>query len=289
MRLSQLSATLLVAVALSGCSVGIGGYLGNNETGELAQNIGTDTASYQVVDLDSGVITQRETIPDLTSDPAYRTSRLVFRRVAGGSESTGAAVSEIGAQGDETKADVQVTHFYIAVFEITQAQWVRLTTRAGATSSPWSTVTPVNVVSGVGDSYPAWGLSRQVVERALAAQPGTARMALPSETQWEVAARGDTTTAFWWGDDPDEATVTTRARVVETNGGGSGPTLVGSLTPNPLGLYDIAGNVWELTASGALRGGSWHDTVYQARSANRLTIDTSTAHALVGVRPILVP
>ena len=51
----------------------------------------------------------------------------------------------------------------------------------------------------------------------------------------------------------------------------------------------MAGNVWELTSLGSLRGGSWHDTVFQARSANRLAIASTTPHALVGVRPILIP
>ncbi len=293
--------SMLVAVGVmtsltlvTGCSAGAGGFVANDASGQLAQNIGVSTATYQVVDLDSGAVSQRESIPDLTTDPAWRSSRLVFRRVSTQTARTGAGAGELGAQTDESAATLQVSHFYIAVFELTQAQWQRLSARAGAASTPWTAVTPSNVVTGTGDHFPAWGLSRQLVEQALSAQSlsgqtGTSRLALPTQAQWETAARAGTSTAFWWGDDPDETTVASRARVAETNGGGDGPAQVGTLAANPLGLYDVAGNVWELTADGALRGGSWHDTVLQARSANRVVIDTATAHALVGVRPILIP
>jgi formylglycine-generating enzyme required for sulfatase activity len=60
---------------------------------------------------------------------------------------------------------------------------------------------------------------------------------------------------------------------------------------NGHGLYDTHGNVWEWVDSiaGTVRGGSWNDSVPMARSANRLALDQSTRHPLVGMRLVLVP
>ncbi len=63
---------------------------------------------------------------------------------------------------------------------------------------------------------------------------------LLSEAEWEYACRAGTTTRFWWGDDitPENANY--------GGGGNLGKTAeVGSYPPNPWGLYDMHGNVWE--------------------------------------------
>jgi formylglycine-generating enzyme required for sulfatase activity len=81
------------------------------------------------------------------------------------------------------------------------------------------------------------------------------RYRLPTEAEWEYAARAGTDTAYWWGNEmkPDMA-----------NGFGSNKTLaVGSFQPNPFGLYDTAGNVvewvqdcWHENYKGAPQDGS---------------------------------
>ncbi|TGO03097.1 hypothetical protein PN36_12910 [Candidatus Thiomargarita nelsonii] len=79
---------------------------------------------------------------------------------------------------------------------------------------------------------------------------------LPSEAQWEYAARAGTETKYWWGN---------TASHEYANYGNWGPVVkgkdrweytapVGSFAPNPFGIYDTVGNVWEWCAD------SWHGT-----------------------------
>jgi formylglycine-generating enzyme required for sulfatase activity len=66
---------------------------------------------------------------------------------------------------------------------------------------------------------------------------------LPTEAEWEYAARAGTATRFWWGDD-DSAAVA-HAWFKNNSDGHSHP--VGSKPTNPFGLYDMVGNVWQWT------------------------------------------
>ncbi len=99
----------------------------------------------------------------------------------------------------------------------------------------------INVSWQDAQDYAAW-LSRQTGQ--------TYR--LPSEAEWEYAARAGTTTAYWWGDALGKN---------HANGGGGGSVWdgkqtapVGSFAANPWGLHDTAGNVWEWVAD------CWHDS-----------------------------
>ncbi|HTD60670.1 MAG TPA: formylglycine-generating enzyme family protein [Gemmatimonadaceae bacterium] len=67
---------------------------------------------------------------------------------------------------------------------------------------------------------------------------------LPSETEWEYAARGGTSTWFWWGDDDSGAT--RHAWYKDNADGHTHP--VGLRPANGFGLFDIVGDVWQWTA-----------------------------------------
>lgn len=144
-----------------------------------------------------------------------------------------------------------------------------------------------------GDDIPVANVShddvmQQFLPRLERLVPGLAA-GLPSEAEWEYAARAGTSTAFPWGDEPDPKRMNFRA-----SSESSQPLSVRALPPNPWGLMQMHGNLWEWcdddyavygadealdprTAAAAaeaagrvLRGGSWVGGALYCRSARRL-------------------
>jgi len=109
---------------------------------------------------------------------------------------------------------------------------------------------------------------------------------LPTEAEWEYAARAGTETKYWWGNDIGENKANCDNHHCGDRFNYTAP--VGSFAPNPFGIYDTAGNVWEWTCSPytdryngqeqlcvnsasllVLRGGSWNFDAREARAAGR--------------------
>jgi formylglycine-generating enzyme required for sulfatase activity len=246
------SVAFVVVFALFGCS----------GSSELATDIGELSSNYLILDLTTGARSTASSIPDLTTNAAYRDGQMVFRRVEVGS---GAA--------------------WLAVFEVTQGQWARI---GGGT--PWTAISKSLVgASAIAPGLPAFNISYEDVAVGLGAWNAGrgVRLEVPTEREWNAAAG----TAIWpWGATSDRTSVEANAAVYETQDGVIGPRPVGSKAANPLGFYDLAGNIWEWTSPGAaVRGGSWHDPVIAAATANRISaqdggIDGLSSHALIGVR-----
>jgi formylglycine-generating enzyme required for sulfatase activity len=122
---------------------------------------------------------------------------------------------------------------------------------------------------------------------------------LPSESEWEYAARAGTTTPFWWGTSITPTQANYNGKYIYAGGGSKGEwrkatVPVGSFQTNPWGLFNVHGNVWEWcedvwhdTYNGAptdssawlqgggdagrriARGGSWNNNPRKLRAANR--------------------
>ncbi len=282
-----LSAAALAAAILlnAGCDSGTG-VDGRTADGQgVGDSVGVVEAEWLVIDLVTGVAESRRDLSDLATNPAYRSTKLVVRRIAPPSAVVGSAAGERWALDDETRTTVTPNPYFMAVFELTRGQWRHL-----SATTPWSSVTPAALAGLTDDDHlPLCGASLEQIAAACGAWRLPGRLTVPGAEQWEIGCRGGTTGIFSWGEQIDEATVRRFAVVRQTAGGGDGPHPVGEREPNAYGLYDTHGNVWEWVADGTVRGGSWHDGLPMARSANRVDLDRSTPYALAGVRLIYAP
>ncbi|MEH2512970.1 formylglycine-generating enzyme required for sulfatase activity/class 3 adenylate cyclase [Nitrobacteraceae bacterium AZCC 1564] len=129
---------------------------------------------------------------------------------------------------------------------------------------------------------------------------------LPSEAEWEYAARGGTQTTYWWGDQFQNGIVNCK-NCLDT-AVGEQPLKVGSLKPNPFGLHDMGGGVdqwvedcWHKNYQGApsdgsawisdgdctsrvIRSGSWRNDASSARPASRDRYDAVVRYPTHGFR-----
>jgi formylglycine-generating enzyme required for sulfatase activity len=177
--------------------------------------------------------------------------------------------------------------FYLGKYEVTQAQWEAV---MGTNPSHFigNLHRPVENVS--------WEDVQAFIKR-LNQQEGWEVCRLPTEAQWEYAARAGTTTQRY--DDVDAIAWDAENSSKETHE-------VGQKRPNAWGLYDMLGNVWEWChdgrrrytaeavvdpmgppgagASRVIRGGSWYDPVQDVRAATRFGIVPGNRFGYLGFR-----
>jgi formylglycine-generating enzyme required for sulfatase activity len=250
----------------------------------VAEQTGRAVAEVVILDLQDGTVATRRSLPPgMDSDPAYRDRLLVLVGLPAGSSNGGSPVGSRWALSDEAPRQIGSGRLFMSVYEVTRAQWLRL---GGAAT--WEAA-DLAALGGTGSLLPAHGVSQSAAQDILAASGRRfeVTLRLPSESEWEYACRAGGAGMFAWGDAMDFATVTQHAVTAETRGVGAGPLVAGQRRGNTWGLQDMHGNLWELTADGQVRGGSWLDALPMARSANRLALDPETAHPLVGVRPVM--
>jgi formylglycine-generating enzyme required for sulfatase activity len=167
--------------------------------------------------------------------------------------------------------------FWLADTPCTQALWLALMPKnpSGFADRPDAAVRPVEQVT--------WDETQELLQALQQRLPSRCEPVLPTEAQWEYACRAGTSTAYWWGDEAHADLANFGNQVEET-------TPVKRYRPNPWGLYDVHGNVWEWCADAprgyldrpevdpdgggddvvrVLRGGGWFSPPAIARSAFR--------------------
>jgi formylglycine-generating enzyme required for sulfatase activity len=189
--------------------------------------------------------------------------------------------------------------FAISRFEVSVAEW-KACHEAGACDFMPSR-------KGMTDTSPVYNLSwldAQKYVKWLSKQTGK-QYRLPSEAEWEYAARAGTKTEYWWGD----AVGTGMANCKNCGGDWNRkrPATVDTFEANAFGLQGMNGSVWEWVAdcwfddyegapgdgsardrkncqSRVLRGGSWRNDASYARSASRFNYDHDVRYVLNGFR-----
>lgn len=309
-----------VSLAMTGCGVGAG-----DEAGELERDFGLSVdPPYVAVDIEARTIVPLAEKPeDIQSNPRWKTSAILFRRVPAVADLTvglnaasyqgmmdaADAADENGRFSTSSGSPISLPVFYMAVFELTRGQWKRL-----AGSEPWQgnaapggtvVFTAAQVGSMTDETLPACGMTFDQITTMLGAQQDWVRLELPSRNQWEYGShRQGMTLPFPWGDRTEYSTVRPHAWVQTDDGKApsagvlpDGPSQVGgNRMANLFDLWDMIGNIAEFTSDrdGAtgqplVCGGSWADVVRTARASNAIPMAADIPHPLVGLRLVVKP
>lgn len=151
--------------------------------------------------------------------------------------------------------------FAIGVGEVTVGEWRACVADGGCDAGVLKLCSAAMPTLDDPVCGPSWGDARDFVAW-LKRKTGQAYR-LPSEAEWEYAARGGSRTRYWWGNE----FIAGLANCAACNGRSDWPTVAGRFPANAFGLLDVAGNLEEWTADcwhpnyrGAPSDGrAWHD------------------------------
>jgi formylglycine-generating enzyme required for sulfatase activity/uncharacterized caspase-like protein len=192
--------------------------------------------------------------------------------------------------------------FALGVNEVTYGEWKNCVNDGGCDHLP--------KLKGASDRAPvrniSWSDAQQYV--AWLAKTTGRSYRLPTEAEWEYAARANTESVYWWGDDAGVGNANCKDCGGEYDR--KAPAEVGSYRPNPFGLYEMSGGVWEWVSDcwndsydGApgdgsardqsdcrqrvLRGGSWRNDASYLRTTARFYYDAVVRFVVNGFRVAL--
>ncbi len=239
-----------------------------------------------------------------------------FAWIPAGQFVMGSPENEDGRGADEGQHEVTLTRsFYMARTEVTQAQWRAVmetdpsSFRSVGEDAPveqvsWQdAVDFCNALSEAGGLTRAYGADGRI-------DPAASGYRLPTEAEWEYACRAGTQTAYPYGNEirTDQANYN---GMYQSSGVDRQTTVaVASFPPNPWGLCDLLGNVWEWCSDGygaypsgpavdpqgpdaaphrVLRGGAWSHVAPYCRSATRHWNDPGARDRRHGFRPVRMP
>ena len=207
--------------------------------------------------------------------------------------------------GQEKVAVTLTKPFGLGKTEVTQGQWQHV-----MGTEPWKGQKNIERGANIAATHVNWEDAKAFcqklteLERKNGKLPAGESYLLPTEAQWEYACRAGTTTAFSFGEDEAKLREYGWFDGNASNAGEQYAHKVGLKQPNPWGLYDMHGNVWEWCSdwygeklsggadpvgpergsSRVIRGGSWGNFPDLCQSANRNSINPSNRFDGLGFR-----
>jgi formylglycine-generating enzyme required for sulfatase activity len=268
----------------------------------LTAGVGVACDAYGSANADTAKLAQ------LQQQLASVNASATFARIPAGTFQMGSPSSESGRYDNEVLHSVTISHgFEMEVTDVTQLQWFRVMgyNRAHFKSQQYcqsdyismngTDLCPNNPVEQV-----SWDDAQAFIAKLNQGNDGYTYR-LPTEAEWEYAARAGTQTAYYFGDDATQLD----ASAWYSNNSGSQTHAVGGKTVNAFGLYDMAGNVWQWVqdyygdysnsqvtdptgpSSGSLRvfrGGDWSRVALFCRPAFRLFAGAGVRFSILGFR-----
>ena len=217
----------------------------------------------------------------------YKTGKILFKLLNGGTYIAGSPKTEIGRYSQVNDIDFEPQHkvtvkdFAIGVYEVTQRQYEIVTGEPHQNKF---------AKADRAKDFVSWKDAHLFIDTVNKSLKGGWKIALPSEDQWEYACRAGTTNAFSAAEVymKDVRIAPGLEKYASYLNGGDANVVresverfppVGSFKPNPWGLYDMHGGVWEWceddwTVNGtkgmkSVRGGGYWFNSDDCRSANR--------------------
>ena len=256
------------------------------------------------------------TAPSQSPDPGVIVTNMAW--MPPGTFLMGSPPNEVGRGSDETLHQVTLTQgFYIGNDLVTQGEYVSvegfnpsyfngIRTNNQIIDYGTDLTRPVETVyQSMAEHYCAQVTAR---EQAAGRLPMNWVYRLPTEAEWEYACRSGTTNRFSYGDDPSYANLTNYAWYTANSDAMVQP--VAQKLPNPSGMFDVHGNVYEWCQdwygpyptgpvvdpqgppSGSevvFRGGSWSSSGKFCRSAGRYSADQAFRGNIIGLRVVVAP
>lgn|GEM_PF-2022687 len=211
-------------------------------------------------------------------------TNMVFIRIPAGSFQMGSPPNEANHNAAEGPLHtVNIEPFMIGKYHVTFEQWDACVAARGCSYRPsdqdWGRGNRpiINVSWFDAEEFANW----------LSYKTGR-KYRLPTESEWEYAARAGTTTAYWWGNNLERTRANCDGCGSQWDNIQTAPA--GSFSPNPWGLFDMTGNAWQWMCSvyassyegsenrcvgkenrnlRGLRGGSWYNLPHWMRSGGR--------------------
>lgn len=235
MKIIRLNIIILLLFGILGCS--------SNETKDAPED-----SEKEKVEAESPQ--NKDNKPKPADDSSFENSICMqFVKIPAGEFLMGKKTSLKFSRDETPEHTVKISKpFYMGKYEVTQKQWKDVMGRNNNPSNHKGDNLPVENVS--------WYDAKDFIKR-LNQMEGGDIYRLPTEAEWEYAARAGTNYIYYWGDTVGRNNANCDGCGSQWDNTQTAP--VGSFRPNAFGLYDMAGNVWEWVED-------WYDEDYYLKS-----------------------